>query len=296
MKLQEILDKTIHFFKEKKYDSPRLDAELLLSSALGFRRIDLYLKFDQPVNDEDLQRCREAVRRRSRGEPVAYIMGQRDFYGLTFTVDRRVLIPRPETELLAEEAILYGQKLKLADGAMPPLEILDLGSGSGCLGLTLAHKIPEARVTLVDVSTDALQVARLNAEKLGLYERVQFIEGDAAQLLVDQQFDIVVANPPYIAPDDKNLSADVVKYEPRTALFADDEGLAMIRSWSQNIFRSLKPGAFIGFETGMDQGAKARAHFSQLGLESVRTIKDLAGLDRHVVGRKALQDKGKSNG
>jgi release factor glutamine methyltransferase len=117
-----------------------------LSNALGFRRIDLYLKFDQPVKEEDLQRCREVVKRRSQGEPVAYIMGQRDFYGLTFTVDPRVLIPRPETELLAEEAILFAQKQRNEDGTMPAFEILDLGSGSGCLGLTLAHKISEAKV------------------------------------------------------------------------------------------------------------------------------------------------------
>lgn len=287
MKLQEVLDKTIHFFKERKFDSPRLDAELLLAGALGFRRIDLYLKFDQPLKDDELQRCRDAVKRRSQGEPVAYILGQRDFYGLSFIVDSRVLIPRPETELLAEEAIAFSKTLKNEEGESPEVRVLDLGSGSGCLGLTLTHQIPNSKTVLVDISEDALNVARLNAERLGLLDRVTFQLGDAAATELGSLFDIIVANPPYIAEGDQNLSPDVLKFEPRSALFADDDGLAMIHSWSRHAIASLKPGGFIGFETGMSQGTAAREHFASLGLEKVRTLKDLAGLDRHVLGQKA---------
>ena len=283
MKVQEILDRTIQFFRDKKLDSPRLDAELLISRALGYRRIDLYLKFDQPLAEADVVKCREVVRRRSQGEPVAYILGEKDFYGLTFQVDSRVLVPRPETEMLAEAALEVLGKLPKEDA----LEVLDLGSGSGCLGLTLATKTPNARVTMVDLSEQALQVAQGNAEKLGVANRCDWLLGDAAEVdLQSKVFDLIVANPPYIANNDPRVQASVAQFEPHLALYANEGGFSAIQSWARHSVRNLKPGGWIGFEFGIDQDQLAKELFTSLGLTDVKIIVDLSGLPRHVVGRK----------
>ena len=282
MTLKEVLDRTVKFFKEKNLDSPRLDAELLIARAFNFRRIDLYLKFDQPVGDAELGICREFVRRRSGGEPVAYILGEKDFYGLSFQVDSRVLIPRPETELLAEAAIEF-----LKNKKDEPLKILDLGCGSGCLGLVLAEKFPQSEVTLVDLSPEALTVARANAERVGVFSRCHWVSADAAKLdLPSGTFDLIVANPPYIAKDDLRVQPEVAKFEPSLALYSEDQGLASMRSWSQNAFRLLQSGGWIGFEFGIDQDKQAQEHFQNLGFQNVRIIKDLSGLARHVTAVK----------
>jgi release factor glutamine methyltransferase len=282
MRLQEVLDKTIQFFREKKIESPRLDAELLLAKALGLRRIDLYLKFDQPLRDGELERCREFVRRRSQGEPVAYIVGEKDFYGFSFAVDSRVLIPRPETEILVEAAL---DVLKKREAAM----ILDLGCGSGCLGLSILAK-SSAKGILVDFSEGALQVARSNAERLNLLDRAEFLRGDAStDLVADREFDVIVANPPYIAETDPRVQDTVVKYEPHEALFAADDGFSAIQAWAIMAAPRLKQGGWMGFEIGIDQGARAKALFESLGLSDVRLISDLSGIPRHVVGLKGIR-------
>ena len=282
MILKEVLDRTVKFFKEKNLDSPRLDAELLISRALNFRRIDLYLKFDQPVGDSELSACRDLVRRRSMGEPVAYILGEKDFFGLLFKVDSRVLIPRPETELLAEAALKF-----FANRKEEPLKVLDLGCGSGCLGLTLAEKLPQSEVTLVDLSPEALAVARANAESLGVFQRCQWISGDAARLdLPNESFDLIVANPPYIAVGDPRVQSEVAKFEPSLALYSEEEGLQSLKSWSKNAVRLLKPRGWIGFEFGIDQEESMRDHFQDLELRNIQIIKDLSGLARHVVAEK----------
>lgn len=282
MKIQEILTKTTQFFIAKQIDTARLDAELLISSALKLQRIDLYLKFDQPLKNEEVDTCRELVRRRSTGEPIAYILNEKGFYGLDFYVDKRVLIPRPETELLVERALEY---LSQADVAAP--QIVDLGSGSGCIALTLAHKIPDAQVTLVDLSEDALDVAKLNAERLTLVERSRFVNVKAQDL--DQaagSLDLVVANPPYIGRDDKEVQPEVVKFEPHSALFADDAGLREIREWTPKAYGWLKSGGALFMEIGFNQGQDTAEIFRQAGFKNVVVHKDLAGLDRLVVGVK----------
>lgn len=331
MILQEVLDKTIRFFKEKNLDSPRLDAELLISKAMGIRRIDLYLKFDQPMGEPELTRCRDFVRRRSIGEPVAYILGEKDFFGHSFQVDSRVLIPRPETELLVEAAIVELSNGHIAKkkavtlewtsiastqpaietasnegeaSAAPandsakfsrlnePLRVLDLGCGSGCLGLSVLANLPNGRLTAVDVSQEALEVTKANAARMGLADRCEFIKADASAFdFGSRRFDVVVANPPYIAKNDPRLQPEVARFEPNLALYAEDEGFALIKNWSSHAIRAMTENAWIGFEFGAGQEQKASAHFKSLGLQDVRIINDLAGLPRHVVGR-----KGNTNG
>ncbi|MFS4458989.1 peptide chain release factor N(5)-glutamine methyltransferase [Bdellovibrio sp. HCB2-146] len=289
MKLKEVLDKTTAFFREKKIDTPRLDAELLLSHGLKLDRIQLYLKFDQPLSDAELATCRELVRRRSQGEPVAYIVGYKDFFGERFEVNSHTLIPRPETEHLIEEA------MKWEKDSEKPLHILDLGCGSGCVGLTLLKKFPHARLVTVDISAEALEVAKRNAESLGVRERVFFVNEDAGnfqnvmasyqEFMGQEKIDILVSNPPYIAEEDPLVDKDVRKFEPHTALFAADSGLALLKQWSSSYSEKLSRPGLLLMEMGMSQGAAMLGHLEKLGkFNEVRVIKDLSGHDRVLRG------------
>jgi release factor glutamine methyltransferase len=289
MKLKEVLDKTTAFFKDKKLDTPRLDAELLLSHGLKLDRIQLYMKFDQPLSDEELATCRELVRRRSQGEPVAYIQGSKEFYGFSFEVNSHVLIPRPETEHIIDEA------LKWATDKDRELKILDLGTGSGCVGLTLLKKFPNARLVSVDISDEALKVAQRNAESLGVQDRVRFVHADAGNTDVvlqnyqafmgQSKIDILVSNPPYIANEDPLVEKDVRKFEPHTALFAADDGLALLKLWSAQYSPKLSHPGLLLMEMGMSQGPIMSEHLVKLGMfNEVRVIKDLSGHDRVLRG------------
>lgn len=290
MKIKEVLDRTTQFFKDKKLESPRLDAELLISNSLGLKRIDLYLKYDQPLVEAELERCRGFVRRRAAGEPVAYIIGTKSFYGFDFQVSPSVLIPRPETELLVERAL---QWIKQTGKENFTLQILDLGTGSGCIGISLLKNLPNAHCTLVDISAEALEQAKKNAEKLGVISRSKFINCDAGQFSSTEKFDLVLANPPYIAPDDKNVQESVKTFEPHLALFSDDNGMLALKSWSKNLAPLLASEAFVGFEHGMGQSEQAKIHFQSLAcFNEIEIIQDFSKIDRHIVGIK----KGSLNG
>lgn len=291
MKLKEVLDKTTAFFKDKKIETPRLDAELLFAHALKLERIQLYLKFDQPLFEEELSTLRELVRRRAQGEPVAYILGYRDFFGHRFEVNSATLIPRPETEHLIEEV------QKWQPEKTTPLHIVDLGTGTGCVGLTLLMEYPEARLVSVDVSEKALEVAKRNAESLSVADRVRFIHSDAGNVdLVMSSFkdfmrhdnvDVLVSNPPYIAANDSAVEENVKKFEPSSALFAEDEGLALLKKWSTAYGPYLASNAVMLMEMGMSQGSAMQSHFQNLKLfNEVRVIKDLSGHDRVIYGVK----------
>ncbi|MGZ3743121.1 MAG: peptide chain release factor N(5)-glutamine methyltransferase [Pseudobdellovibrionaceae bacterium] len=295
MKLKEILDKTTQFFKDKKIESPRLDAELLLAYGLNLQRIQLYLKFDQPLTEAELSICRELVRRRVQGEPVAYILGAKEFYGFNFKVNSAVLIPRPETEHLVEAALEWA--LEQDDYKTYAYNIIDLGSGSGCIGLTLLKKLPQAKLIAVDVSEKALEVAKVNAKALEVADRVRFVNKDAGDVngvlaeLKDftntGKIHILVSNPPYIAPEDKNVEENVKKFEPEIALFAEENGLKFLREWSQKYSPFLDTKAIALMEMGMSQGSAMKKHFENLRVfNKVDVIKDLAGLDRVIRGIK----------
>jgi release factor glutamine methyltransferase len=283
MKLKEVLDKTTQFFKDKKIDSARLDAELLLAHGLKLQRIQLYLKFDQPLSEQELATCRELVRRRAQGEPVAYILGTKEFYGYSFQVNSAVLIPRPETEHIVEVALEWAQQ-----NPEEQYNVVDLGTGSGCIGLTLLKKLPNAKLIAVDVSEKALEVAKANAEVLEVADRVQFVHADASSLdMTMPPIHILVSNPPYIAEDDKDVEENVKKYEPESALFAKENGLTFLKEWSKKNSPFLSDKAIVLMEMGMTQGNEMKKHFEQLGVFSkVDVIKDLASLDRVIRGVK----------
>ncbi|KYG66776.1 protein-(glutamine-N5) methyltransferase, release factor-specific [Bdellovibrio bacteriovorus] len=291
MKLKEILDKTTQFFKDKGIETPRLDAELLLAHGLKLERIQLYLKFDQPMKEDELATLRELVRRRAQGEPVAYILGYREFYKYRFEVNNHVLIPRPETEHVIEEVLAWAKDQK------SDLGLIDLGFGSGCIGLTLLKELPQAKLVAVDISAEASAVAKRNAESLGVQDRVRFVNADAAnsdavltaykELTGNDKIDVLVSNPPYIASDDPQVEANVKKFEPNLALFADDQGLALLKNWSKIYSSHLAAKACVVMEMGMTQGSVMKDYFSNFNVFSeVKVIKDLAGLDRLICGVK----------
>ncbi len=291
MKLKEVLDKTIAFFKDKKIETPRLDAELLFAHALKLERIQLYMKFDQPLSEAELAGLRELVRRRVQGEPVAYILGYRDFYGYRFEVNSSTLIPRPETEHVVEEV------LKWASDKDAALTLIDLGCGSGCIGLSLLKELPNARLLSVDLSEKALEVAQRNAQALEVADRVRFVHADAGNVdLVMASFkdfmgqgsvEVLLSNPPYIAESDPLVEENVKKYEPSSALFAEDEGLALLKKWSKGFRPYLSSEAVMLMEMGMSQGPAMKNHFESLEIfKSVRVVKDLSGHDRVIYGVK----------
>jgi release factor glutamine methyltransferase len=284
MIVKEVLDKTVQFFKDKKIETARLDAELLICSALGYKnRVDIYLKFEQPLKEPEVVKCRDFVRRRSQGEPVAYILGEKYFYTYPFKVTPAVLIPRPESELLVESALQWIEK----QGLEKP-KILDLGTGSGCLGLTLAKKQEGVSVTLVDASPEALEIAKENAQSLGVADRVQTIHSKVEDLQdFSEQFDLIIANPPYIAANDPRVEEQVRKFEPHLALYAENKGLQALQDWSSRAIPWLSSKAWMGFEMGSDQSEDMKKHFAGLSaFDSISVIKDLSGHSRHIIGEK----------
>lgn len=280
MKLNEVLTKSIQFFKDKKIDTARLDAELLISYALKIDRMGLYLKYDQPLTDAEVSDCREMIRRRSLGEPVAYIVQEKGFYGLNFLVEKGVLVPRPETEMIVDEVLQY-----LKSNSIPNPRILDLGTGSGCIGLSILKNLPEANLVAVDKSETSQRIFSKNAEALGLTDRCKFISADIDALDFSNLdlFDFIVSNPPYIDVADTRVQKSVRDFEPEAALFASDRGFSLLKSWSKKSVPHLKDKSLMIFEMGMDQGSEMLAHFQTLGaFNTVSVLKDLSGLDRFI--------------
>lgn len=280
MKLNEVLAKSIQFFKDKKIDTARLDAELLISHALKIDRMGLYLKYDQPLTEAEVSDCREIIRRRSLGEPVAYIVQEKGFYGLSFFVEKGVLVPRPETEMIVDEVLSF---LKSNPVANP--RVLDLGTGSGCIGLSILKNVPEATLVAVDKSEISNKIFSKNAEALGLNTRCQFISADIDSVDFSNLglFDFIISNPPYIDVADQRVQKSVRDFEPESALFASDRGFSLLKSWSKKSAPHLKDKSFMMFEMGMDQGSEMLAHFQTLGaFNKVSVLKDLSGLDRFI--------------
>ena len=277
MTIQEVLRKTQIFFQEKGMSSARLDAEILLSHALGWDRVSLYSKFDYPMNEAELDRCRQNVRRRIDGEPVAYIVGKKAFYKDDFWVTADVLVPRPETECLVERAVAIFRG-HLED----ELQIADFGTGSGCIGLSLLRELPRARLLAIDISQKAMEIALKNAEKLQLMDRVDWLCGSVQSISENYagKFSLIVANPPYIANNDLNLSPAVRKFEPTQALIAEDQGLAEIFTWTRMAMRCLAPAGVFLCEIGNEQKLSVESFFHNNLSGSIVFHKDHAGVDR----------------
>jgi release factor glutamine methyltransferase len=272
-----LLGWTQEFFAKKGVDAPRLTAEVLLAHALSCDRVRLYLDFDKPLGDPELARFRELVRRRADGEPTAYLTGHKEFWGRRFRVDARVLVPRPETELVLEAAL----------AALPAGgRALDLCTGSGCLGISLALERPGARVLATDVSEDALAVARENAAALG--GEVEFATGDLwAPVHGDARFDVVVSNPPYIPAKELPGLPREVRREPCIALDGGADGLEVIRRIVAGAPARLVPGGVLCVEMHESHLESLPALCREAGFASAEARRDLAGLPRFTVARMA---------
>lgn len=255
----------------------RLEAEVLASLAVSRPRRWLYAHGDVHLTSEEAARLDALLQRRLAGTPIAYLEGVREFYGREFRVDPRVLIPRPETEHLVDFAL----HLRLPDQA----SVADIGTGSGCIVLTLACERPGWSCVGCDLSEDALAVAAINRAALGL-ERVELVAGDLLQPIAGRAFDLIVSNPPYVAADDPHLDRGDLVFEPRIALTPGDDGLAILRRLAQESPAHLRPGGWLAVEHGHDQAAAVQELFRQAGFEQVASIPDLAGIARITIGQR----------
>ncbi|GIW98559.1 MAG: release factor glutamine methyltransferase [Pirellulaceae bacterium] len=259
--------------------SPRLDAEVLLAQALQCQRIDLYARYDQEPAEQPRSTFRELVKRRAAGTPVAYLVGHREFYSIDFEVTPDVLIPRPETEHLVVEAI---DRLKtLAPRRPAPCHVADIGTGSGCIAIALAKYVPQVRVTAVDVSDKALEVARRNVLRHDLQARVELVHSDLfTGLPANRQFDIIVSNPPYVsAAEYEQLDRSVREFEPRLALLADHDGWGVIERLLDTASEYLAPDGFLLVEASPMLLARADHRIgAPWAIEKITD--DLAGLPR----------------
>lgn len=288
--VQAVLDAAREFLQKRGIDSARLDSELLLAEALGLRRLDLYLRFDQPLSEAERAPFRELLRRRGAREPVAYILGKREFYGLDFSVGPGVLVPRPETELLVD--------LSLAHFAQnPPERFVELCLGTACVSISLLSQWPQSRAVGVDISRDALAYAQKNSINHSVINRLDFIQGDLAEALrpatrPESAWPLILANPPYVSADEwAGLDADVRDFEPQQALVSADQGLAHSRRLALWIRDNLAPGGLALIE-GADARGPALLELFRATLPAafdLRIVKDLAGLDRVLrVQRRSL--------
>ena len=278
--IESLLRWAMDDFRGRGIESPRLDAEVLLAKALDTTRIQLIVDGKRPLSPDELGRMREMVRRRRSREPVAYILGEREFYGRTFRVDRRVLVPRPDTETLVDVALARTRERSLS------VRVLDLCTGSGCVAITLGRERPTSSVWAGDVSPDALAVARDNALRLGAYN-VAWRQGDLyAAVSEPARFDLVTANPPYIpAGDLPSLMADVRDHEPRLALDGGDDGLSLLRRVIDGApARLVSPGGVLAVEVGAGEAAAVVALFERAGFTEIEVQRDYARIERVVSG------------
>jgi release factor glutamine methyltransferase len=280
--IKALIDWTTDFLAKKGFESPRAEAQILLAHVLACKKVDLIVRYTEQPTEAERTRYRELIQRRAAGWPVAYLVGSRDFYLLTFEVSTAVLIPRPDTETLVLEALAFLKPL-------PSPTVLDIGTGSGCIAVSIAHQKKDARVTATDVSPDALEVARRNAAKHGLVERVNFLQGDLlTPIPQDATFDLIASNPPYIAEGEmEGLAPDVRDHEPRIALDGGPDGLKFYRRIAMGVTQFLKPGGRLLLEIGYTQDENVRRILSeQPQLELGPTLKDIQGHPRVVQAKK----------
>ena len=303
----EVINKTTPYFEKQGIDSPRLTIELLLAHLLKKKRMQLYMEFERDLDEPTLETLRGMVKRRVAGEPLQYITGEVEFCGLKLMVDKRVLIPRPETELLVEAVV---QRVgKVASSQQPVAEgekktenggerargrreetrvrIVDVGTGSGAIAIALAKKFTEAEIIALDASRDALDVARGNATLHQVEKNIRFLESDLLQNLDDSlRADVIVSNPPYIADGEMaKLPREVRDFEPVRALAAGEDGLKVIRRLVMDARRILSPSGFVALELGAGQRAAVEEFFGQQDYNVVEVVKDLQAHERVIVAQ-----------
>ena len=273
--VRAVLDWTIGHLKQAGSESARLDAEILLAHARNCKRIQLYTSYDTALSPEERATMRDLVRRRAKMEPVAYLVGYREFFGLNFEVTADVLIPRPDTETLVLEAI---ERIGGTDAA-----VLDIGTGTGCISVSIAARCPHSRVVALDCSPAAIEVARRNAAKHDVAERVEFRESRTFSAVQSgERFDVIASNPPYISTNEiPELMPDVRLHEPHLALDGGEDGLDIIREIAESISDFIAPGGLFLLEISPEQSQQVTALFANLAnVKAVRPLNDLSGKTR----------------
>jgi release factor glutamine methyltransferase len=274
----EVLQSTTDYFQKRNIDSPRLNAEHLLAHVLSRKRMELYLDFERRLRESELAPLRELVKRRGTGEPLQHLLGTVEFCGRSFRCDKRALVPRPETEQLVELLISH-LKSELACSRM-----IDVGTGSGVIALTLAAEFPKAEIVGLDISDDALMLARENAERLKLADRVLFLRSNLLES-IQPDFDLIVANLPYVSTDDRqNLSREVL-HDPEVALFAGSRGDELMRQLINDAPSWLRPGGMLAMEIGLGQSEALVAALAEKNYRDILTEKDYSGVIRFLFAR-----------
>jgi len=276
MTVLEVLRSSTEYLKKRNIDNPRLNAEHLLAHVLGRTRMELYLEFEHTLNEAELAPLREVVRRRGQGEPLQHLLGTVEFCGLTFVCDQRAIVPRPETEELVE---LLESRIENRES-----RIVDIGTGSGVIALTLAAKFPETKVYALDLSEDALALARSNAERLGLTERVHFFKSDLLQN-ISERFDLIVANLPYISMQDRQSLSSEVLHDPAIALFGGTRGDELIRDLIEQAPPHLQPNGLLALEVGVGQSELLREFLVEKNFHDIESKKDYSDTPRFLFAR-----------
>ncbi|WP_232697913.1 peptide chain release factor N(5)-glutamine methyltransferase [Brevibacillus daliensis] len=284
--IREALVWASSFLREADTKDPRFEAELLIRSVIGMNRSQFLSSLPDPVSESDMEQIRQLCERRATNEPIQYILQEQNFYGRDFYVAPGVLIPRPETELLIEQVLLHAECIWGKDAK---LSVVDFGTGSGAISLTLAAEKPYWHIKTVDISLDAIEIARKNADQLGVSERVEFLHGDLVEPMLDrnERVNIVVSNPPYIPSQDvEELDDEVRVYEPRLALDGGEDGYIFYRRICEALPKLLSSQkCLVAFEVGIHQAVEVASLLKLSGvIENVEIYPDLAGIDRIVVG------------
>jgi release factor glutamine methyltransferase len=276
MTVLEVLQATTAYLKKHNVENSRLNAEHLMAHALGRKRIELYLDFERELNETELGPLRELVKRRSEGDPLQHLLGNVEFCGLTFLCDKRAMVPRPETEQLVElvEARIENRESK----------IVDVGTGSGVIAISLAAKFPEAKILAVDISDDALVLAQENAAMLNLKDRVQFLKSRLLEN-VEGAFDLIVANLPYISTQDRRTLSREVLHDPEVALFAGKRGDELVRELIDKAPARLHPGGLLALEIGLGQNETLLSALAEKNYRDICSKNDYNGVTRFIFAR-----------
>ncbi len=276
MTVLEVLQVATAHLKKHDVENPRLNAEHLLAHVLGWNRIELYLDFERKLTETELGPLRDFVKRRSEGEPLQHLLGTIEFCGLTFLCDKRAMVPRPETEELVEFL-----KSEIQDSKS---QIVDVGTGSGVIALSLAAEFPEARILAVDVSDDALALAQENAARLNLSDRVQFLKSRLLEN-IEGAFDLIVANLPYISTQDRHTLSREVLHDPEIALFADAQGDGLVRELIDQAPTRLRPGGMLALEIGLGQDQALLSVLAEKNYRDICSENDYNGVTRFLFAR-----------
>lgn len=272
----KVLTWTTSYLADKGVENARREAEWLLCEVTGLNRMGLYLNFDKPLQDDELTAYRSMVGRRGRREPLQYILGSQEFDGLEFVVTRDVLIPRYDTETLLDEAVRQAPHSQ---------KVLDIGTGSGCISVALSRRLPQARVTAVDISPDALSIAQQNADRHNA--QIEFLLGSFFQPVAGRRFDLIVSNPPYITTVDlATLQSEVRDFEPRLALDGGHDGLDAYRVLTTEAPHYLEPGGWLLLEIGAGQDKDVSVMLAEAGFDAIVAVPDSTGILRVVGGQR----------